>query len=187
MGNDKMTQIFENARIEYQVANNAYLHYDNFTWQVGGVLIAGSFVYWGFIFQSNAEYDSLSISNFLITVIMSIWILYSSHNRQIYKFKLDRIHELEILLGMEQNLRFKPNYPNGYPKDSLKGHRLNLAIYISVCIGNILVTASVKKWECPELVPRIFIVASIFSLIGVWLKLFLVGQTTTNHLKNRIK
>lgn len=46
---DKKKEIFENARTEYTVANNAYLHYDNFAWQVGAILIAGSFAYWGFL------------------------------------------------------------------------------------------------------------------------------------------
>jgi hypothetical protein len=29
---------------EYSATNDAYMHYDNFNWQVGSVLVAGSFV-----------------------------------------------------------------------------------------------------------------------------------------------
>lgn len=171
----------ENARTEYEVANNAYYHYDNFTWQVGAVLIAGAFVYWGFIFQANgsyesmsqsnasieslsqanALYDSLSIGNFLITVIMSIWILYSAHNRQIYLYKLKRIHELEVILNMEQNLRFLDGHPKGYPRDSLKGHNLNLWLYVVVCLGSLLIAQSEYRWRRPELLPFVMIEASI--------------------------
>jgi len=31
----------ENARVEYAAANDTYMHYDNFSWQVGSVLLAG--------------------------------------------------------------------------------------------------------------------------------------------------
>lgn len=40
----------EQSRIaEYQAAQGCYIHYDSFTWQVGAVLIAGTFVFGDFL------------------------------------------------------------------------------------------------------------------------------------------
>lgn len=37
---------------EYQATQDCYLHYDSFRWQSGSLIVAGVFVFWGFIFLS---------------------------------------------------------------------------------------------------------------------------------------
>jgi len=34
---------------EYQATQESYLHHDALPWQIGGLLIAGVFVFWGFL------------------------------------------------------------------------------------------------------------------------------------------
>jgi hypothetical protein len=88
------------------------MHYDSYSWQVGAVLIAGAFIFWGFLLNKNVGYFLLFISSLLITLLMSAWIFYTSHNRQIYLSKLHRIHEIEKMLGLKQHLRFIRNNSN---------------------------------------------------------------------------
>jgi hypothetical protein len=39
----------ESLHVEYIATNDAYMHYDNYAWHVGAILIAGAFVFWGFL------------------------------------------------------------------------------------------------------------------------------------------
>ncbi len=91
---------------EYSATNDAYMHYDNFSWQVGSVLIAGVFVFWGFLSDPNVEANLIIASSILISILMSAWMLYSDHNRQIFLCKLHRLYEIENLLGLKQHLRW---------------------------------------------------------------------------------
>ena len=131
----------ENALAEYSATQEAYLHYDNFAWQVGSVLIAGVFVYWGFIVSNPPVLLLTLTSNMLICFLMSIWLLYAGHNRQIYMYKLHRIHELEKILGMRQHRRFKDwdeNEKKVYFLDKPVGHYLDYGIYIIVSLGGLI-------------------------------------------------
>jgi len=134
--NDKL----ENARTEYIAAQDAYIHLDNFTWHVGSVLIAGVFVYWGFIISNNTPILTVLVGNLLVCLLMSIWILYAEEVRQIYRFKLHRIHELEFMMGMCQHRGFDkwPNEKIIYNRKEPKGHRLDNLIYIIVSLGGLL-------------------------------------------------
>ncbi len=129
----------ESAQVEYAATNDAYMHYDNFSWQVGTVLIAGVFVFWGFLLDKNPQLDVLVAANLLVCSLMSIWLLYTAHNRQIYLFKLHRIHELEKFLGMRQHRRFK-DWENDEPRlyklgSKIVGHNLDDSIYIVSSLG----------------------------------------------------
>ena len=117
---------------EYAATNEAYLHYDAFSWQVGSVLVAGVFVFWGFLLQEKPAAALFVAAGMLVTVIMSAWILYADHNRQIYLQKLDRLHELETLLGLKQHLRWITGHCTTFGP---RGHSLNLAIYTVMCVG----------------------------------------------------
>ena len=92
---------------EYAAAHDAYLHYDNFSWQVGAVIVVGVFVFWGLLIDKQPDAGVLLVANLLISLFMSIWLLYTEHNRQFYLFKIHRLHELEQKLGMSQHRRFK--------------------------------------------------------------------------------
>lgn len=137
---------FENARTEYLATQDAYIHLDNFAWQVGSVLIAGVFVYWGFIISNPPSLLAVLVGNLLVCLLMSIWLLYAVEVRQIYLFKLHRIHELESKLGMCQHLRFKkgPNEEIIYNRKGPKGHHLNDFIYFVVSLGGLLPSLSNK-------------------------------------------
>lgn len=137
---------FENARTEYLATQDAYIHLDNFAWQVGSVLIAGVFVYCGFIISNPPSLLAVLVGNVLVCLLMSIWLLYAAEVRQIYLFKLHRIHELESKLGMCQHLRFKkwPNEKIIYNRKGPKGHHLNYFIYVVVSLGGLLPSLSNK-------------------------------------------
>src|SRR5882762_5798658 len=117
---------------EYAATNEAYLHYDAFSWQVGSVLVAGVFVFWGFLLQEAPDDALFVASGLLVTVIMSAWALYADHNRQIYLQKLDRLHDIELRLGFKQHVLWLTGY---YRTFGPKGHVLYLAIYFVMCIG----------------------------------------------------
>lgn len=130
----------ENARIEYTNAHNAYIHYDNYSWQVGSVLIAGVFVYWGFIMSANTMLQTRLIGNLLICGMMSVWMFYTEHNRQIYLYKLHRIYELEELLNMHQHRRFKDykGVKKIYILSKPQGHILDGTVYTITSFGGLL-------------------------------------------------
>ena len=123
---------------EYSATHDAYLHYDNFSWQVGSVLIAGVFVFWGFLMQIPPQDAAfiLTVSCVFVALVMSVWFLYTAHNRQIYLQKLDRIHKLERLLGFEQHLGWKrkeASAPPTYQVFGPSGHFLDTFIYFLSC------------------------------------------------------
>ena len=165
----------ENARVEYAAANDTYMHYDNFSWQVGSVLLAGVFIYWGFIVSNPPKLSILLVSNLLICLIMSIWLLYTEHNRQIYLFKLHRIRELEKQLGMFQHRRFtkEGSNPRVYALNQPRGHYLDDAIYIIVSLGGLLpglLQAKDGEWCCLHfmlLAPTVFIVLGVVWRVHV--------------------
>lgn len=101
----------EQSRIaEYQAAQDCYIHCDSITWQVGAILIAGTFVFWGFLVTSNIHNPIvLGFTCLFINWLMSIWILYAGYSRELYLLKLERIRELERSLKMEQHRRFEPD------------------------------------------------------------------------------
>jgi hypothetical protein len=133
---------------EYQAAQGCVLHYDKFTWQVGAVLIAGTFVFWGFLISSNFMKEAgIGTACLLVNLVMTMWILYAQYNRQIFIYKLERIYELEENLHMEQHRRFSkckrdedvsPKY-----KPSPRGVFLDCAIYSICSLGGVLI-ASLK-------------------------------------------
>lgn len=96
---------------------------------------------------------------------MSIWILYAQHYRQLYLFKLDRILELEKLMGAEQNARFNAHIPTqkAYPRIGPRGHNLDLGVYIIITLagpGLALVGGSFSAWTVPSLV--------LTALVSAW-------------------
>lgn len=150
---------------EYAAAHDGYLHYDNFSWQVGAVLIAGTFVFFGFLLDKSLDNLTFFAASMLVTSLMSLWALYGSHNRQIMLCKLHRIHELEAHLGMQQNIRWVKESgtpPLKYRTFGPHGHELDAAIYFLVSLG--IPTIWVVKLGCSWLM-IIPIVANIFCWI----------------------
>ena len=127
---------------EYSATHDAYLHYDTFSWQVGAVLVAGVFVFLGFLLQLNVTDVKLFVAgSTIVTILMSAWILYADHNRQIYLQKLDRIHQLELHLGFQQHLRWigTKSDPGPCRYFGPSGHSLNVLIYAVSCLSPTLI------------------------------------------------
>lgn len=132
----------ESRIAEYQAAQECFIHFDGFAWQVGAILIAGAFVFWGIIASGNdLEPRVLGIACLLISWFMSIWFLYNAHNREIYLRKLERVRELERMLNMEQHRRFKPDNDIEivYKDYGPGGHDLDYLIYSLTALGGSLI------------------------------------------------
>ncbi len=182
MSNDTITnEAKENARVEYAVANDVYMHYDNFAWQVGSVLLVGVFAYWGFIISTPPALLALLLGNLLVCFLMSIWLLYTAHNRQLYKFKLDRIYELETFLGMEQHTRFtccdgkKRIYRSSWPS----GHLLDACVYVIVSIGGLLPGINKIKREDWTWSALLVFALTIIIMAVILLRTYIIGVNTT--------
>jgi hypothetical protein len=124
--------------VEYEATQAAYLHYDGFRWQAGSFLIAGVFIFWGLVVQQPTEPRVGAAASFLVTGLMSTWLLFAYHYREIYMYKLRRIHEIELELGMEQHLRFRRGNPATeitHRVSRPRGHELDLAVYLLTVLG----------------------------------------------------
>lgn len=123
--------------VEYAATNSVYLQYDGFRWQAGSFLVAGVFVYWAFLVQGNSEPMVVGVSSLLIAGLMSCWLLFATHYRQLYLQKLHRLQEIEVLLGMEQHLRFVGRAPSGvkYRSDGFHGHSIDKIVYAITSVG----------------------------------------------------
>jgi hypothetical protein len=130
-----MQQTSESQIAEYQATQDCYLHYDNFRWQAGSLLIAGVFVFWGLLISSMPSPKVVGLSGLLVCGLMSIWILFAHHYRQIYLCKLNRLHELERDLLMKQHLRFIQSEKEKYRIFGPKGHYLDMAMYVITSLG----------------------------------------------------
>ena len=178
--------LLENARVEYAATNDAYIHYDDFTWKVGTVLIAGVFVFWGFLLDKEPDLTRLCWANLLICASLSVWSLYAAHNRQIYRYKLHRLHELEQLLGMHQHLRFGGEDPS-YKITPPRGHWLNNVTYTLAALGGSLLglfSAPYPEWSAMHvflyLVNAILVIATLLWIRHIAVKTSNVLKTLRN-------
>ncbi len=121
---------------EYAAAQADYIHQDSYPWQVGAILAASAFVLCGLITTitdpETQVYLGVVCSAF-IAALMSIWFLYVEHCRQIYLWKLERMWEIEHLLGMDLQSRWRTKQAGG--RDAIcvtygpSGHGLNVWIF----------------------------------------------------------
>ncbi len=140
-------QSHESKLAEYAAANSIYLTYDGFRWQAGTFLVAGVFVYWGFLLGADPDALVSGVASILIALIMSCWLYFAYHYRQLYLFKLARLHELEIELGMQQHRRFSVNdAARGLPHVARgpKGHHLDIFVYVFTTVGSGFLTMTVS-------------------------------------------
>ncbi len=156
---------------EYTASHDAFIHQDNFAWQVGSILIASSLIFWGLIFeQEKPKEPHLIFSSWIEIALMSIWILYAHHNRQIYLWKLRRIREIESSLGMKSNLNWvEKNQKNKfiYRVFPPKGNMLNLAIYVLISIGSVVIPWIEFGFKCWQIFATgLIILVTIIVLIN---------------------
>lgn len=184
MSNDAPSDVFENARVEYCATHDAYLRYDNFSWQVGSVLVAGTFVFWGFLLNAEEDLLVLAGANVVVCLLMSAWLLYASHNREIYLWKLHRARQLEARLEMWQHRRFVA--PKGTPSEYRlhwpPGHVLNYFIYAIVSLGGptlvgLTKPASIWAW--------ISILTNLILAVGVVWRAVATTGTVSRTIRNK--
>jgi hypothetical protein len=122
---------------EYADANTVYLTYDGYRRQAGSFLVAGVFVYWGFVMSAAAPTSVVTLSSLFVAALMSCWYLFANHYRQLYMWKLARLHKIERQLGMQQHLRFIVLGKSGIKSGSHgpRGHNLDGAVYVLTSIG----------------------------------------------------
>lgn len=143
---------------EYQAGTASYLHYDSFRWSAGSFLIAGVFLFWGSLLSGGSS-KLFGPATLLVTCVMTGWIYYAHHYRQLYLCKLDRLQELEEQLGMSSHLRFvdadgRPRYRSFGPR----GHIIDLAVYASVTLGGPLLWLARERFSVVQLLAVIAVV-----------------------------
>ncbi|MBA7479678.1 hypothetical protein ES707_15114 [subsurface metagenome] len=121
----------ETLRAEYAAAQADYLHNDNFPWQIGSILIAGSFIFWGLLIDKSVSSQIFGITTLPVTLLLSIWILYAHHYRQTYRCKLHRMWEIEDQLGMKSHVRWRDGI---YKTFGPRGHNMGILIYGVTCL-----------------------------------------------------
>ena len=133
----------ENLRCEYISAHHAYLHYDRFPLTVGSIFIAGVFIFWGAMTRADSSAETITAGSLIICFLMSVWIRYVWHCRQIYLYKLHRIREIESELELWQHRRFIRKTGENRAVYYIKrphGHWLDLIIYWIMTCGSIFLT-----------------------------------------------
>lgn len=121
---------------EYSAAQEDYFHNDTYPWMVGSVLMAGAFVFWGAILDKEVKAPEFACCAILLTMLMSVWLLYSDRCRQTYMCKLHRMWEIEACLGMQLHSRWiAPDPPECHSHGLVKGHLLNLGVFWLVTVG----------------------------------------------------
>ncbi len=176
------SEMLENARVEYGATHEAYIHYDDFTWKVGTVLIASVFIFWGFLLDKNPDLDRMCLANLLVCITLSVWALYAAHNRQIYRYKVHRLHELELLLGMAQHLRFVGAEPV-YRTTGPRGHWLNNATYVIASLGGALLGLCAAPYEKWTLIHFALYAANVLIVVVTLLCIRRIGAETDEILK----
>jgi hypothetical protein len=153
--------------VEYQAAQQCYLHYDAFRWQSGTFLIAGVFAFWGLLASADIRWLTprvVGAASILVTTLMALWALYAHHYRQIYLYKLHRIQEIEELLDMKQHRRFvtekSPDLP--YCVFGPKGHTLDLFVFAVTSMGGPLIGFLRLQLDAWLLMPVPVLVAVLF-------------------------
>lgn len=138
----------DSLRAEYELAHAGVLHYDSFRWSAGSMLIAGVFLFWGVVFTNDSSENLFAPASVVVALIMTIWLLYANHYRQLYLFKLHRIQEVEALLGVWANRRFVEGPI--YRPVGIRGHNLDVALYILVsCSGAVFgfIRQGIQIWQ----------------------------------------
>jgi 4-amino-4-deoxy-L-arabinose transferase-like glycosyltransferase len=138
MGDDQEKVLTDNQErillAEYDNAHSTFQHYDSFRWQSGSILIAAAVVLWGLLFSRNTAPSVLevSIAGVFVSLMLSCWLLYAFHYRQLYMTKMYRIHQIERRLGMNLNsqLGFLGHRKSDLRIYGPKGHNIDIAVFV---------------------------------------------------------
>lgn len=130
----------ETLHTEYNAAQMDYMHNDALPWQIGTILVAGTFIFWGILINVPTQKIDIKVlgmaSNF-IAVLLTTWIFFFHHYRQTMLCKLDRMREIEKILGMDSHLRWVQRNKKGprYKNFGPSGHNIAIFVYIVTCLG----------------------------------------------------
>ena len=155
---------------EYEATQQCFIHYDNFPWQIGTILVAGVFIFLGFLFAQIPSARIFNLGCFLIYLLMSTWLIYANYTYQIAHYKLHRIQELEKMLKMQQHLRFEErNDKQPYYKIwGLRGRHLNVAIYLTTSLGGpVIGYFEINCFQLGILLIHVALVLGVLIYIGV--------------------
>jgi hypothetical protein len=138
-----MTGTDENTRkdsllAEYKSAHDSFHNFDAFRWRSGSMVIGVSVVLWGFFFsgQTPPVNEKVAVVSVFTSILLSCWLFYANHYRQLYMIKLYRIHQIEHEMGMTLNARlgFRGLPNTGFKVYGLKGHYVDMVVYVLVSL-----------------------------------------------------
>ncbi len=105
---------WERDKFEYQMAQEMLRHYDSLNWQIGSILIAGTLVLTGLIFNRDTVrllYErfwptlaTLIIANLVSYLVLGTWLLWFHRHRDYYNFRNEVFHRIEFRRGMYHHL-----------------------------------------------------------------------------------
>ena len=161
-------ELKETLLVEYAAVQSDYLHNDNFPWQIGSILIAGSFIFWALLIDTYICSQLFGITSFFVTILLSVWILYAHHFRQTYLLKLHRMWEIESKLGMKSHIRWKKLKNNKkepiYKTFGPRGHDMNTFVYCVTCLVGPIIGYFKSGFSFWLLLPIPFIVITILLI-----------------------
>jgi hypothetical protein len=137
---DKVKPTEQTLLAEYAAAQADYMHNDMFAWQIGGILLAGTFVFWGVVLDKKCPPLVTGVASLMVTLLLSIWIMYAHRYRQTFLCKLHRMQEIERLLGMESHTRWVASREGGkapfYQLFGPRGLHMDVAVYSLASLGS---------------------------------------------------
>lgn len=161
---------------EYQAAHDSFHHFDSFRWQSGSLLIAGSLVIWGFLFSNaSVKPGAISITSIFISLIISAWLFYANHYRQLYMAKQFRIHQIEKELGMDLNVGHGLlGITTGKIKiHGSKGHNIDAFVFVIISLFGPVVAVFIHGFYlklCAPIIVIIPVLKRIYDLEEMMLK-----------------
>jgi hypothetical protein len=106
---------FEKKKLEYTAAQEMLSHYDSLNWQIGSILIAATIVLTGLVLRQEVIciVKMPGLLSWLIAVgiplfsffVLGIWFLWFKRHRDLYNFRNETLHRLELELGLYHHLR----------------------------------------------------------------------------------
>jgi hypothetical protein len=124
-------------------------------------------VFLGLLAASNPTPPMWTFASTVTTLLLSTWILFSAHHRHLYMFKIDRLLELEDLLGAEQHRRFNAftGVAKIYPRIGPRGHQLDLAVFVLLSFTGPGLAVVSRGVHVGLLLPVLIVVAVIVATV----------------------
>lgn len=112
---DKTVNEFEAKKLEYMAAQEMLRHYDSLNWQIGSILIAATIVLTGLVLSKDGidliqakgqgSWGTVFGIPLFSLLILASWLLWFRRHRDLYNFRNETLHRLELDLGLYHYLR----------------------------------------------------------------------------------